>query len=54
MIILDNKNIKIIRFIKFLNHKNLELYKIIKIYKNLIYELKLLILMRRLHFVFYL
>ena len=54
MIILDNKNIKIIRLIKSLNYKNLGLYKIIKAYKNLIYELKLLVLIKRLYSIFYL
>ena len=53
MIMLDNKNIKIIKSTKFLNHKNLEPYKIIKAYDNSAYELKLFAAMRRLHFIFY-
>ena len=51
---LDNKNIKIIKLTKSLNHKNLESYKIIKVYDNLTYELKLFAAMRRLYLVFYL
>ena len=51
---LNNRNIKTIISNKLLNHKNLNLFKIFKVYKNSIYELKLLILMKRLYLIFYL
>ena len=41
IIILNNRNIKIDRSNKSLDHKNFELFKIIKIINNIIYELKL-------------
>ena len=50
---LNNRNIKIIKLNKFFNYKNLDFFKIVKIYENSIYELKLLTLIRRLCFVFY-
>ena len=54
MIMLDNKNIKIIKLTKSLNHKNLGSYRIIKAYDNSAYELKLFAAIRRLHLVFHL
>ena len=38
---LNSKNIKIIQSSKFLNHKNLNFFKIIKVINNIIYKLKL-------------
>ena len=38
---LNDKNIKINRLSKSLNHKNINLYKIIKVINNIIYKLKL-------------
>ena len=38
---LNNKNIKINRSSKFLNYKNLNLYKIIKVINNITLKLKL-------------
>ena len=38
---LNNRNIRITRSNKSLNYKNLELYKIVKVINNIIYELKL-------------
>ena len=51
---LNNRNIKTIKSNKLFDYKNLRLFKIIKTYDNLVYYLKLLTSMRRLHFVFYL
>ena len=51
---LDNRNIKIIKSTKSLNYKNFESYKIIKVYDNLTYELKLFAAMERLHPIFHL
>ena len=39
---LNVKNIKINRLNKSLNHKNISLFKIIKVVNNIIYELELL------------
>ena len=50
---LNNRNIKIIKLNKLFNYKNFDFLKIINIYENSIYELKLLILIKRLHFIFY-
>ena len=50
---LNNRNIKTIKLNKLFNYKNLKLFKIIKIYDNSIYYLKLLTLMKRLYLVFY-
>ena len=50
---LNNRNIKTIKSNKLLNYKNLRFFKIIKAYNNLIYYLKLLASMKRLHFVFH-
>ena len=46
---LNNKNIKINRSSKFLNYKNLDFYKIIKVINNMIYKLKL---SKRINFFF--
>ena len=46
---LNNKNIKINRSNKSLNHKNLDLYKIIKVINNIIYKLKL---SKKINFIF--
>ena len=51
---LNNRNIKTIKSNKLLNHKNLNLFKIIKVYKNSIYELKLPTSMKKLYLIFYL
>ena len=42
MIILNSRNIKIIRLNKLLDYKNLELFKVSYIINNIVYELKLL------------
>ena len=39
---LNNRNIQIIRSNKSLNYKNLELYRIVRVINNIVYELKLL------------
>ena len=52
VIMLNNRNIKIIKSNKSLNYKNLELFKIIKFYE-LIYELNSLTSIKRLYFIFY-
>ena len=54
IIILNNRNIKTIKSNKSFDHKNLKSFKIIKIYDNSIYHLKLSTSMRKLHFVFHL
>ena len=54
IIMLNNRNIKTIKLNKSLNYKNFDFFKIIKIYENSIYKLKLLILIKRLHFIFHL
>ena len=41
IIILNNRNIRTIRLNKSLNYKNLELYRIVRVINNIIYELKL-------------
>ena len=51
---LNNRNIKTIKSNKLLNHKNLDLYKIIKIYNNFVYELKLSLFMKRIYLIFHL
>ena len=53
MIILNNRNIKTIKLNKSFNYKNLGSFKIIKIYDNFVYELKLFIFMKKVHPVFY-
>ena len=53
MIMLNNRNIKTIKSNKSFNYKNLRSFKIIKIYNNLIYYLKLSTSIKRLYFVFY-
>ena len=42
IIILDSKIIETTRLNKFLNYKNLELYRITRVINNIIYELELL------------
>ena len=54
IIMLNNRNIKTIKSNKSLNYKNLRFFKIIKVYDNSIYYLKLSILIKRFHFVFHL
>ena len=54
MIMLNNRNIKMMKSNKLFDHKNLRSFKIIKVYNNSIYHLKLLASMKRFHFVFYL
>ena len=41
IIILNSRNIKIIRLNKSLNYKNLELFRIIRVINNIVYELEL-------------
>ena len=53
MIILNNRNIKIIKPNKLLNYKNFDSYKIIKIYNNFVYELKLSLFIRKMYFIFH-
>ena len=50
---LNNRNIKTIKLNKLFDYENLKSFKIIKTYDNLTYYLKLLISIKRLHFVFY-
>ena len=50
---LNNRNIKTIKLNKSLTYKNLNLFKIIKAYKNSIYELKLPTSIEKLNFVFH-
>ena len=54
MILLDNKNIKITRFNKLINYKNLGLYKIIKVFNNFTYKLDLFNSINNIYLVFYL
>ena len=54
IIMSNNRNIKTIKLNKLLNYKNLKLFKIIKVYDNSIYCLKLSTSMKRLHFKFHL
>ena len=51
---LNNRNIKTIKLNKLFDYKNLRFFKIIKAYNNSIYYLKLFILIKKLHSVFYL
>ena len=41
IIILNNRNIRIIRLNKSLNYKNLECFKVIKFINNIVYKLNL-------------
>ena len=41
IVILNSRNIKIARPNKFLNYKNLESFKIVRVINNIVYELKL-------------
>ena len=52
--ILDAKNIKIIRLNKLLDYKNLGLFKVIKIINNFVYKLKFPPLIEGIFLVFYL
>ena len=54
IIMLNNRNIKMIRSNKSFDYKNLGPFKIITIYDNFVYELKLFVFMKKVHFVFYL
>ena len=54
MIILSNRNIKIIKPSKSLNYKDLDLYKIIKVYNNFAYKLKLFLFIKRIYSIFHL
>ena len=51
---LNNRNIKTIKLNKSFDYKNLKLFKIIKIYNNSIYYLKLSTSMKRLYLIFHL
>ena len=42
IVILNSRNIKIIRLSKSLDYKNLELFKVIRAINNIVYELELL------------
>ena len=53
MIILNRRNIKIVRLNKSLDYKNIDSYKIIKILKNITYKLNLSQSLK-IHLVFYL
>ena len=51
---LNNRNIKTIKLNKLFDYKNLKSFKIIKVYDNSIYYLKLSTLIKRFHLVFHL
>jgi len=51
---LDKRNIKIKRTRKFLENKNFEFYKIIKIIDNYVYKLELSKLIIKIYLIFYL
>ena len=53
MIMLNSRNIKIVKLNKSFDYKNFESFKIIKSHE-LIYELKFSISMKRLYFIFHL
>ena len=53
MIILNKRNIKIIRFNKFLNHKNFDSFRIIKVFNNFVYELNLSFIINNIYFIFH-
>jgi len=53
IIILNFKNINIIKLNKFLKHKNASFYKIVQVINNYVYKLKLLELIKLIYFVFY-
>ena len=54
MIILNTRNIKIIKLNKLLDYKNLDLFKIIRVINNFTYKLKLLLLIEDIFLIFYL
>ena len=54
LIILNYKNIKIIRPAKFLNYKNLKLFKVIRVINNLVYKLELFKSINSIFSIFYL
>ena len=54
IIILDIRNIKIIKLNKLLDYKNLGLFKVVRVINNSIYKLKLLLLIEGIFLVFYL
>lgn len=51
---LNIKNIKITRFTKLLNYKNITLFKIIRIINNIIYKLNFLKTIAKIFSMFYL
>jgi len=51
---LNFKNITIIKLNKFLEHKNVSFYKIVRVINNHVYKLKLLKLIKQIYFIFYL
>ena len=51
---LNSRNIKTIKLNKLFDYKNLKSFKIIKVYNNSTYYLKLSTLIKRLYFVFHL
>ena len=53
LIILNNKNIKIIKPNKFLNYKNLKPFKIIREINNITYKLKLSKFIKNIFLIFY-
>ena len=54
IIILDTRNIKTTQLNKSLDHKNLGLYKVVRVINNSIYKLKLLPALEGIFLVFYL
>ena len=54
MVILNIRNIKIIYLNKLLNYKNLRLFKIVRVINNLVYKLKLFLVINGIFLVFYL
>lgn len=54
LVILNNRNIKIVKSNKLLNYKNIKSNKIIRVIDNLIYKLKLLDSLKKVFLVFYL
>ena len=51
---LNNRNIKTMKLNKLFDYKNLKSFKIIKVYDNLIYYLKISTLIKRFYLIFYL
>ena len=50
---LNSRIIKIIKSNKSLDYKNLRLFRIVKVYENFVYKLKLSSSIRRLYLIFY-